>query len=330
MDNLAHSLAGAALGEAGLKHKTGLGMATLIIAANLPDIDVLGLLIGENLAWRRGWTHGPLAMLVLPPLLVGAMILFDKWQAGRGTRPAARLPLHWGWLLALAYIGWLSHPALDFLNTYGIRLLMPFSDQWFYGDTLFIIDVWLWLALGLGVFFARRRAKRRQPGAQKPAWASLGLSLAYIGAMAASSRIAEDMTRTQAEAAGRGPVTDVVASPVPLNPFRREVVFVARDSYGLGVVNWLPTPHVTLDKTAIPTQMNSPLVTAARQSKDAADFLYWSRLPYARFERTPAGQRVILSDARYILGGVQNPFVLAVTLPVEKAADVQKGPAERP
>ena len=88
MDNLAHGLAGAALGEAGLKKKTGLGMATLIITANLPDVDALGLLFGENLAWRRGWTHGPIAMLVLPPVLVGAMVLFDRWQARRGARPA--------------------------------------------------------------------------------------------------------------------------------------------------------------------------------------------------------------------------------------------------
>jgi inner membrane protein len=106
LDNLAHTLAGAALGETGLKKKTGLGMATLIIAANLADIDALGLLFGENLAWRRGWTHGPIAMLVLPPLLVGAMVLFDRWQDRRGKRPAERLPLHTGWLLALAYIGW--------------------------------------------------------------------------------------------------------------------------------------------------------------------------------------------------------------------------------
>jgi len=92
LDNLAHGLAGAALGEAGLKKKTGLGMATLIIAANLPDVDALGLLFGENLAWRRGWTHGPVAMLVLPPLLVGAMVLFDRWQARRARDPPSGVP----------------------------------------------------------------------------------------------------------------------------------------------------------------------------------------------------------------------------------------------
>lgn len=61
MDNLAHTLVGAALGYAGLKSRTGLGMATLMISANLPDIDVLGIPFGETLAWRRGWTHGPIS-----------------------------------------------------------------------------------------------------------------------------------------------------------------------------------------------------------------------------------------------------------------------------
>ena len=166
MDNLAHTLVGAALGQAGLKRKTGLGMATLMIAANLPDLDVIGLAFGENLAWRRGWTHGPLALVILPLLLAWIMVAYDRWQARRGKRPEGRLPVRFKWVLALAYIGALTHPLLDFLNTYGIRCLMPFSERWFYGDALFIIDLWLWSALGLGIWLSRRRerAGRVSPG----------------------------------------------------------------------------------------------------------------------------------------------------------------------
>src|SRR5688572_20546197 len=39
MDNVCHTLVGAALGEAGLKQRTRYGNVTLMIAANLPDID---------------------------------------------------------------------------------------------------------------------------------------------------------------------------------------------------------------------------------------------------------------------------------------------------
>ena len=40
LDNITHSLAGWALGQAGLKTKTRKGLAALILAANMPDIDV--------------------------------------------------------------------------------------------------------------------------------------------------------------------------------------------------------------------------------------------------------------------------------------------------
>ena len=39
-----------------------------MVAANLPDIDVFVILLGSyaGLALRRGWTHGPIAMVLLP------------------------------------------------------------------------------------------------------------------------------------------------------------------------------------------------------------------------------------------------------------------------
>ena len=61
-------------------------------------------------------------------------------------------------LLLLSYIGVILHVLMDLLNNYGVRLLMPFSQRWFYGDVLFIIDPWLWIDLGAGVWLARRRA----------------------------------------------------------------------------------------------------------------------------------------------------------------------------
>ena len=40
VDNVCHSLLGAALGRAGLARRTPLGMTTLVVANNLPDVDV--------------------------------------------------------------------------------------------------------------------------------------------------------------------------------------------------------------------------------------------------------------------------------------------------
>ncbi len=130
MDNLTHSLVGAILGQAGLKRKTGLAMPALIIGANLPDVDAacfFWLEGTEHLGFRRGITHGPPALVLLPLILAGLLWGFDRWQGRRGKRPEARLPVRFGWLYAMAFIGCLTHPAMDWLNVYGIRLLEPFS-----------------------------------------------------------------------------------------------------------------------------------------------------------------------------------------------------------
>jgi len=66
------------------------------------------------------------------------------------------------------------------MNTYGVRLLMPFDGRWFYGDALFIVDPWIWLALGGALLLALPPgAHRRMAG-----WillATLG-SLLLLGA----------------------------------------------------------------------------------------------------------------------------------------------------
>jgi inner membrane protein len=153
MEPLAHTLAGACMAESGLKRLSPLASSTLIIAANIPDVDGACYLHGADLAFafRRGWTHGVLAAAVLPVALTAAMLAFDRALSRRNPeRPPAN---PWA-LLALAALGVLSHPFLDWLNNYGVRLLMPFSDRWFYGDTLFIVDPWLWLILGGAVMLA--------------------------------------------------------------------------------------------------------------------------------------------------------------------------------
>ena len=132
-----------ALSRAGLNKRTALATSTLVIANNLPDIDVAVFATNTlAMSFRRGWTHGVLAQLTLP-------IVADRRDASlrslsnRRHRPTiARTPAQ---MLLLSYIGVLLHVFMDFTNSYGVRLLMPFSDRWFYGDALYIVDPWLYL-----------------------------------------------------------------------------------------------------------------------------------------------------------------------------------------
>jgi inner membrane protein len=159
LDPLAHSLVGATLAESGLRRVSPLATATLVLGANAPDIDVVAGFAGSDAAlyWRRGITHGVVAMAVLPLVLTGVMLAWDRWVRRRrepGAEPARAWPL-----LGLALISTLTHPALDWLNGYGVRLLMPLDDRWYYGDALFILDPWLWLLAGASVVLARTRGR---------------------------------------------------------------------------------------------------------------------------------------------------------------------------
>lgn len=299
MDNLTHTLVGAALGQSGLKRRSGLSMPALMISANLPDVDVVYALVGEGLSGRRGWTHGPIGLLLLPALLAGALVLFDRWQARRATRPAGRPPIRPGQLLLLCYVGALSHPLLDLMNNWGIRLLMPFSERWFYGDTLFIADPWIWLTLGGGIWLSRRREQRGEL-AMRPAIMSITAVLAYSIAMAGAGRAAERRAVEEIETLRLGHPQRVLASPVFADPFRRQIVFQIGDRYGFGEFRWLPRPVFTLGRNLIATHMDDPAIALARQQdRAAADFLYWSRYPFADVRRTAGTTTVALGDARF-------------------------------
>lgn len=309
MDNLTHSLVGALIGQAGLKRKTGLAMPALIIGANLPDVDAacfLWLDGVEHLAFRRGITHGPIAWVLLPLMLAGALWWFDRWQARRGERPEKRLPVQFGWLYGLAFLACLTHPALDWLNVYGIRLLEPFSSRWFYGDVLFIIDVWLWALLGFATWFSLRREKRGGEW-RKPAWIAGAVGLAYIGVNAAISYDAERQWK-MGKAYYTEPV-QTIASPVPLEFWRREVLF------GYPSL-WLRAHYSALQSVRQSRPVGKPCPSyiassrLAGANKDAAAFMFWSRAPFA--ERAPDGS-VLIRDARYYDPRARDRFTVALS-----------------
>lgn len=304
MDNLTHSLIGAALGQAGLKRKTGLAMPALIIAANLPDIDAPCTIYGvESLAMRRGITHGPIALAVLPLVLAGLLIGYDRWQARRGTRPADRLPVHAGWLVALCYLGALSHPLFDWFNTYGIRLLEPFSSRWFYGDTLFIIDIWVLAMLGLGIWQSRRRERTGAEKPLRPARAALVVLAGYIGLNMVLSQVSADLARM------REPYpTVVVAQPVPVAFWRREILW--RSGARHGAYDWsLFGGAKAVDTAGQPTNMADPRIAAwAKDDPATRAFLFWSRMPLA--EAGPKG--ILLTDQRFAQSPARSNFTVSL------------------
>jgi inner membrane protein len=296
VDNLCHSLIGMALSRAGLNKRTALATSTLVIANNLPDIDV-AVFATDTLAmsFRRGWTHGVLAQATLPIALTGAMLVYDRFR----SRPSGHRAIgpsdvvRPGQLLLLSYLGVLLHVFMDFTNSYGVRLLMPFSERWFYGDALYIIDPWLYLTLGLGWWLARKNAR--------PARIGVAIAAIYVAAMLASNVLARREVASGLARAGRPPDTKFMVTPVVVNPFRREVVIDVGDRYEKGNLWFEPLPHFRPAGFGISKGFDQAEVQAALQLPLARSYLRWSRFPFVQVNMEQRGAWI--NDYRYASAG---------------------------
>ena len=282
MDNLTHSLAGWALGQAGLKTRSRKGLAALILGANMPDIDVFFGWVGwPPLAMHRGFTHGLVGgLIVMPPLLAGLLLLLDRWQVKRGDTFNSGLAMRPGWLLALAYIGTLTHPLLDLQTTYSVQLLAPFSAAWYHTDSLFIIDVWLWTLIAGAIAWSRRLEKKGLEW-RRPVQLAIGASVAYI-----CFNIGLSQTASEAVERRRPAATAIFASPPPVLFWKRSMAW--REGRSIGRAEFEPFGRrLSQIQPLQPDGMDDPIVRRALGlSKGLRRFLGWSILPIATVERT--------------------------------------------
>src|SRR5579872_3251516 len=90
IDNITHTLAGALLGEMGLKRRSRFAFAACLLGANAPDIDVFAPLVlpVDGIAFHRGPLHAVLAWPVLAAAILSLLWLVDRLKPGaRGSLP---------------------------------------------------------------------------------------------------------------------------------------------------------------------------------------------------------------------------------------------------
>ncbi|MCW3796795.1 metal-dependent hydrolase [Sphingomonas sp. BN140010] len=291
MDNITHSLAGALLGQIGLKRSSRLAMAGCILGANAPDIDVFAPLFlpVDNIAFHRGPTHALWAPPLLAAAIVGLLWLYDRWRPGEAGAP----PFRAGPLLLATLLATYSHPFLDWLTTYAVNLFTPFDRGWYSANAIFIVDWVYWLLLIGGILLSARRYRRDRPHPGAPAQVAGVLLLAYIAGNVGLSAYAE---RTMAEALRRRGIEPVliVASPPPLAFWERTMAWRDRARWGSG--RFSPAGGLSIDPSIRPLGFDNPhFLRARRERRSLRSFLYWSRMPIVVEE---AG-RTYLSDQRY-------------------------------
>ena len=157
VDNITHSLFALTLANAGLRRAGRGSTAALLIASNIPDIEVLTAFTGR--ARRATWP-------TTADRRTGRSASASRWRrpppsgSRCGCGGAENGRRRFLALLAVSTIGFLGHIALDLATSYGTRVLSPFRDTWYGVDWMPIVDVYLLVILAAGL----------AAGLMRPAW----------------------------------------------------------------------------------------------------------------------------------------------------------------
>jgi inner membrane protein len=309
LDNVCHSLAGAAIAQAGFARRLPRTTILGVIAANIPDVDAFAYFGADSataVAFRRGITHGLPALAIWTLLLSLAFAWLAKRWPRETLEPKAG-PLTAVDFAPLAAIAVVSHPSLDWLNNYGVRFLAPFSDRWFYGDTLFIIDPVLVMVFGLGWALSRLLLARRARWSPVPARIALACGLAYIAWMKAMSEITRGAAAEAYGLIDPSPRELMVSPPTPFFQYFRRGVWVSdgqRVKSSAWRISGLRAERASARESIDETRADSAVVAAVLATRDGANFLLWSRFPY--FLPDSSTGTVFVGDMRYSRGDTES------------------------
>ena len=342
MDNITHTLLGATLARTPLGRAGRGTTAALIIASNLPDIDIVTSAGGtiSYLQWHRGPTHGPIGIIGLG-LLTAAIVsaayrIIDSRRRDPDAEPARVATF--GMLAIVSTIGVLLHVLMDVPTSYGVRVLSPFSWRWFAVDWMPIIDIWLLIVLLAGLLFGLRSpAARRRNGAivltvmaviygvrAAAHHQALVLAPRLLGPTlpqpcdppsAARSGVLAVWPRAPLEMpvlpAGKRCLVEIAAIPDFIGPFSWRIIAQMSNSYDIYQLDLLDARLRNAETSAdvfwrhVRRYPNiwTPLVERAGASRLGRVFLGFSRFPAARSVVDAEGVTTVRwTDVRFVFG----------------------------
>ena len=343
LDNITHTLFALTLARTPLGRAGRGTTAALIVASNVPDIDILTAIPGgfvTYLRWHRGPTHGPLGVVALgvatAAIVRACYRLLDRRRGADAAAPAASFAM----LAIAATIGALLHVLMDLPTSYGTRLLSPFDWHWYAVDWMPIIDIYLLVAMAVGLVFGRASAAARGRNAA----IVLALMAANYGVRAAAHHEAlalaprlfgptlpqrcpgEAVSTTVVDvwprerllqdsaiaASGRRCLVEMAAIPNFFSPFSWRVIARFSNAYEIHDVDLLDArfrepaseSEVFWRRAVRYPNIWTDTVVRAAATTTAQVFLGFSRFPAARSFVDAAGAATVrLSDVRFAGSG---------------------------
>ncbi len=316
MEPLTHLLTGACMARAGLNRKSALATATLVLAAEAPDLDIVTGFGGRVFAFahHRGITHTFVGVPLVATLVVSGLYVGHRlWHRRDSDRLRTEGPPRWGVLWLLACLAALSHILLDFTNSYGVRPFEPFSYRWYSWDIAFIVEPILWIILlgGLilpllfGLVDSEIGARPKRPRGRVGAIVALALVAIFWGvrdyehrravsAMESLTYRGEDTTRTS-------------AYPYMMNPFKWFGVVETRDFFQtMDVDSRAPEVDPQDQARLVRKHEETPITLAAKKSYLGRVFLDWAQYPMLDVEELQSpqsGYLVRFHDLRFAYPG---------------------------
>ncbi|MBI2686784.1 MAG: metal-dependent hydrolase [Acidobacteria bacterium] len=296
MDNVTHTLTAILLARAGLGRLVPGGTAVLLVASNIPDADSAVTLWAGGLGYLEYHRHLTHALLA-GPLLGLLAALAVCWIKGWRLLPA------WG----LGTAGVWGHILMDLLNSYGVRIWLPFRGDWVGWDLFMIVDPWVMAVLLLCVvapLLARLVGSEiggRAAIAPGRGWAIFGLAFVVLwagGRWVLHQRAVETLGARNYH--GQAPVR-VAAWPTPWNPLLWQGYVSTEGFWGLYRVD-LGRDFDPEAGSIYFKPEGAELVNAARRTPEAQAFLrfaqfpVWRMLPVAEPE---GGTLVEATDVRF-------------------------------
>jgi inner membrane protein len=324
MEPITQVLASVALARCGFKRVTPLALPIIVTAGLAPDVDLVSVFGGARafLEWHRTATHSIVGIVVIAAAIAAAYVLIaprvgrivrrkraeTSLPAGRQaparTNSTASLEFVPAFLAALAGCG--LHVLLDLTNSYGVKLLWPFSPRWIAWDLTAPLDPWILFLLLAGLLVPglfrmiteEIGAKAKRKAVDRGAVAALILVAAFccvrfvLQQRAVALLEAREYRGEAADAAG--------AFPQSASPLFWSGVVETDNTMDELEVSFAPGTNFDPESARIFYKAEPSIaLEAARRSDVGIAFLEFARFPLARVQSKDDGYRITMRDLRF-------------------------------
>jgi membrane-bound metal-dependent hydrolase YbcI (DUF457 family) len=304
MEPVTHVLASIALGRSGLNKLTRMATPMLVVSGLIADADWVTRIGGASafLPGHRTATH---SLVGTAAITAGVAATF--WLIGRKFgRKNQKLTVKLFPAILICAIGAAAHLLLDLLNASGVKLLWPFSTNWYAWDIADSVDAWIIFFLLAGLLLPELfriiheeiGARPKRQGRQRGAIAGLILAALFIAGRVYAHQRAIALLDAR-EYRGQAPLV-VAAFPNSSNPLAWHGV-VETDNALLNVEVPLG-PGRTFDPDLVDVHFKpqpSLALNNAVASSTAVEFLNYARFPLANVEPSGGGFEVRFRDMRF-------------------------------